>query len=263
MKQLFVKVIDKLFGKSKMICPISVEDKDYLEDCLLYLEEVFGKDLIKNKRVLLPNDKVFQKPYYGEYKDVKELLGILCSHMEINADSIELSFYKERQQIEFSEGLSTVYEKDTELTSGKYIEYEDGSIEIKIEENLLTNLPSLIATLAHELAHYKLLGEKRIDDNDEVLTELTVLIYGLGIFNANSSVISLDTWSGTTHTGWKVSGGEGYLHYKLHGFALALYANYRGDRKPYWLGSLAKDVLKIYHRSMRYIVENEKQIRFK
>lgn len=103
----------------------------------------------------------------------------------------------------------SIPEEGEELSTGRYIEDDDGYIEILVEEKQLENPLSLIATLAHEMAHYKLLGEGRTGENDEVLTELTVLIFGLGIFNANTSIVRMNTWSGNLYAGWQIQGGSG------------------------------------------------------
>lgn len=47
----------------------------------------------------------------------------------------------------------------------------------------------MIATLAHEIAHIKLLGENRMEENDEIMTDLKTLFFGLGVFNANAALL--------------------------------------------------------------------------
>jgi hypothetical protein len=45
-----------------------------------------------------------------------------------------------------------------------------------------------VATMAHELAHVRLMGEDRVQSgvwDNELLTDLTVIFHGLGIFSAN------------------------------------------------------------------------------
>ena len=63
---------------------------------------------------------------------------------------------------------------------GTYENTEDRTI-ISIETGQLKNPISLIATISHELAHHILLGENRIEENDELLL-LTAITYGFGIF---------------------------------------------------------------------------------
>ena len=46
---------------------------------------------------------------------------------------------------------------------------------------------NMVAVLAHEIAHIKLPGESRMEENDERITDLTTIFFGLGIFNANAA----------------------------------------------------------------------------
>ena len=64
---------------------------------------------------------------------------------------------------------------------------ESGNYEIFVERKNLSDPENLVATLAHEFAHIKLLGEKRLAFNDEFSTDLTTVVFGLGVFNANAS----------------------------------------------------------------------------
>ena len=148
-------------------------------------------------------------------------------------------------------------------TAGKYVEHESGLIDIMIEEGQLKNPISLIATIAHELVHVKLLGEGMINENDEYLTDLGVLIYGFGVFNANTAVTEMNTWSGVSHTGWQISGWAGYLHYKVQAFALALLSHYKNEKDLSWATYLHKEVEKCYQLSVKYIDANKEQIKFK
>ncbi len=182
--------------------------------------------------------------------------------MDVKDKEITLLFYSDPKQIEFSEGLSTV-QGDYDKSLGRYVQYDDGLIEIMVEEELLKNPFSLIATLAHELAHVKLLSDHLIEENDEYLTDLAVIIFGLGIFNANTSITRLNTWSGVSHCGWQISGGEGYLHYKVQAFALALLSNYKGEESTGWSVYLEKEIKKVFEKSLKYIRQNIDDLRFK
>ena len=81
-----------------------------------------------------------------------------------------------------------------ESASGTYENTEDRTI-ISIETGQLKNPISLIATISHELAHHILLGENRIEENDELLTDLTAITYGFGIFIGNSR-FNVSLWDG-------------------------------------------------------------------
>ncbi|ELR72436.1 hypothetical protein C900_01519 [Fulvivirga imtechensis AK7] len=204
----------------------------------------------------------FNWHFKGGEDDAHHVLRQVCQVMGVDANRLHLVFYSEPGQIEFSEGL--ISQQGHYLsTAGKYVEFENGLIEIMIEEKQLKNPTSLIATIAHELMHVRLLGDRMIEENDEYLTDLGALVYGFGVFVANAAVVKMNTWSGISHTGWQVSGGAGYLHYKVQAFALALLANYKGEQEPEWIDFLEEDVKKTYRQSRKYIEVNFESIRFK
>ena len=182
--------------------------------------------------------------------------------MDIDINQLDLIIYSEPKIIEFSEGLQS--ERGNYIpTAGKYVEHESGLIDIMVEEEQLKSPISLIATIAHELVHVKLLADGRIDENDEYLTDLGSLVYGFGVFNSNTAVTEMNTWSGVSHSGWQMSGGAGYLHYKVQAFALALLSNYKNEEDLNWVNFLHKEVKKYYQQSVEYIEHNKELIKFK
>lgn len=253
-----------MFWRNKIKCPISEADKEWLEDSLLWLEKEFGSSAIKECPITLPTKEYWDKPFSGNENDAFYVLEYVRKQMFINREvNIDLIFYSEQQPLEFSEGIISVQDENTELTAGMYIQYDKNNIEILIEKNQLKNPVALIATIAHELAHYKLLGEGRLKNNDEPLTDLTTIIFGFGIFTANTSVVKMQTWSGAYHAGWHIHGASGYLNFKLNGFALALFSSYRNENNPTWINFLENDVLKEYSKSIKYIELYPDKIGFK
>ena len=239
-----------MFWKKKPKCPITKEDKDFVEHAFTWILESFGNDILKEK-IILPKWESFGFKFSGQRNDSFLILDNLCKKMNIDSSNILLDFYSERVQVDFGEGLISKYAKNTVLSAGKYIQYDND--DILIEENQLKDPVSLIATIAHELAHYKLLYEKRVDKNNEFITDIITIIYGLGIFGANTSVVKMQTWLQGGSSGWKIKGGSGYLHFKVWGYALAYYSFLRKDTKAEWSAYLEKDVLSAFEKSVRYL----------
>jgi len=84
----------------------------------------------------------------------------------------------------------------------------------------------MVAVLAHEIAHIKLPGENRMEENDERITDLTTIFFGLGIFNANAA---FQTFADSKYYGWSQSG---YLTQMEWGYALSLFAFVREEQEP-------------------------------
>lgn len=255
------KMAWKLWSK-KITSPITEDDRNWLVESLLWYEQLLGKEFLIDQKNLTPTKGDFNRSFNGSERDARYVLRKLSSHMGIDINRLNLVIYSETTPVELSQGIYTE-RGDYTPCLGRYMEHSNGLIDIMVEESILLNPISLIATIAHELMHVKLLGDDVLDENDEYLTDLRVIVYGLGIFNANTSITQMNTWSNTTHSGWKISGGEGYLHYKVQAFALALLSNYRKDEDQEWLQYMNKEIRKIYKLSLRYIKENEESIKFK
>ena len=106
---------------------------------------------------------------------------------------------------------------------------------IRIERTTLFGRPAdLIGTMAHELAHQRLLAEHRAEADafdNELLTDLTAVYHGFGVFLANNtgrSTGELGHWPGT-----KLYRPE-YLSEPMLGYAMAHIAWFRDEDRPAW-----------------------------
>ena len=112
---------------------------------------------------------------------------------------------------------------------------------------------SLVGTLAHELAHQRLLGEDRIMSevfDNELLTDLTVVFKGLGIFLANVP----RSWDGD-HSTWPGTAlrKPEYMTGPMFGYALALLAWVRGEDRPDWQKHLRFGVRGEFRQALRFL----------
>jgi hypothetical protein len=158
---------------------------------------------IKQRKVLVPDYENFPVQYDGTARSAYDTMKIVATQMEVSFDSIELDFYdEEANQIAGAGHIFLEADKDNKNAAGLYYGMnENGKYEIFLNTKQLLDPESLVATLAHEIAHVKLLGENRIDENNEYLTDLTTVIFGLGIFNANNAFKSFRGLSGFGITG--------------------------------------------------------------
>jgi hypothetical protein len=117
----------------------------------------------------------------------------------------------------------------TAPSSGKHAQgtfsISDNEVQISYSPALLADPQRLIATFAHELAHY-LLATARTrppcdDDEHEFLTDLTAVHFGFGVFLANT-VFEFEAVSDGTRQGWRM-GRSGYLPERDIVFATALF----------------------------------------
>jgi hypothetical protein len=121
---------------------------------------------------------------------------------------------------------------------------------IAINQRQRRNPVALVATIAHELGHVRLLGEDRVTTtqrDQEQLTDLSTVFFGLGIFTANAAY----EYSQDAH-GWQTT-HLGYLGEKLFGYALAYYAGLRVEETPAWANQLDTNPASFMRQGLRYL----------
>lgn len=116
-----------------------------------------------------------------------------------------------------------------EAPNGTFRVDADGAILITYAPDLIDDPMGLVATLAHELAHYLLAAEADLveDETHELMTDLTVAYVGLGVFGANTA-FSFEQHGDAFGQGWR-SRSSGYLSPRSWAFALAVFGELRGD----------------------------------
>lgn len=133
--------------------------------------------------------------------------------------------------------------------------YEEGSRNfiIRISTSQLSEPMSLVGTMAHELAHVRLLGEGRLmreEYDNELLTDLTVVFFGLGIFLANTPR------SGESQfTKWPRSNliKPEYMTRPMFSYALAQLAWFRGEQHPAWIQHLHWNARPELRQAIRFL----------
>jgi hypothetical protein len=198
---------------------------------------------------VLPTPNFFPDPYDGSEESVRVLLDRVCGYMDVVPDLVSLQFIAE------SANLWLLNENGHYLpphAAGTYEEGEETFI-VSIHSSELDNPMGLVGTMAHELAHVRLLGERRISDDaydNELLTDLTVVFFGLGVFLANSPrnwESDYGKWPGTSLNRSK------YMSPPMFGYALAHLAWFRGEDKPGWARHLHLNARPNFKQALRFL----------
>ncbi len=252
-----------IFGKPKPT--VTPEDKEWIEDAFIWFEDQYGRDFLKNLRIVEPTKEFFNHQFTGTEADAEFALNKITEFMDIKGANIELYYFSEAPMEFEDEGV--VVTQNTEGTGtkdtyalGKYSENGPNKFEIGLELKQLKNPQSMIATLAHELSHLILLGEGRIDENQEELTELNCIALGFGIFTSNS-IFNFQQWQGTIHQGWQAN-RLGYIPEQVAAYAMAIFNNYQNNPTN-WSEHLNKGIKKMYEKNLKYLNSNENASRFK
>lgn len=232
-----------LFGSA---CPLDSQGQTWVEDRLAWLRDEFGADDLYGGPVILPTPEFFPDPYDGSRDAVFDLFDRVCGYMGVERGLLRLEFLRPAANPLFlvndgGEALPTE-------AAGWYM-----GDAIRINENEMTDPVWLVGTLAHELAHQRLLGEDRVAADvydNELLTDLTTVFKGMGIFLANSP----RHWDGN-YTYWPGTDlrKPEYMTGAMFGYALALTAWVRGETRPAWMKYVHSGVRSEMRQGLRFL----------
>ena len=231
-------------------CPVSPEEKAWMEGRFSWLSGEFGIDRLRSAPVILPSPRCFPDPYHGRPEDLTPLFVRVCGYLGLDPGRFELRLYSEadRPRLEDEGG------RPIGGTAGLY---QGGARPvIWVEYSQLADPPALVATLIHEACHDLLLGQGRLrgdEEDHEFVTDLLTVYLGLGVITANSTIREA-YWTSGNVSGWRI-GRQGYLTQPMYGYALALFAWVRGERKPPWAGEIRPDVRVPFRAGLRYLTE--------
>ena len=238
-------MFDWLFSPS---CPCDAAAKVWVEERLDWLAEEFDDSAFTGRRIVLPTPEFFPDPYNASPKSVLTLLHRVCEYMDVVPDLVDLKFTANAGNIwlvneagQYLPGAAGTY------SEGKY------KFIIRLDLSGFDDPMGLVGTMAHELAHVRLLGESRIMRevyDNELLTDLTVVHFGLGIFLANTPRnwdSDYSKWPGTNLL------KPGYMTPPMFGWAQAHLAWFRGEAKPNWARHLSGDARANLQQGIRYL----------
>ena len=232
-------------------CSISHDNRIWLEKSFSLLFDIFDREKIKLKKILIPHHSNFPIKYNGNTQTAFDTLKIVAEQMEVDIDEIQLSLYDEGANAISIRSPQDSQDNNKGNAGVYWGKQADNKYHIGLELRKLTQPEIMVATLAHELAHIKLLGENRIKANDEKLTDLTTVIFGIGIFNAN---VAFQTIKSIDSSGWRKIG---YLTQMEWCYALSLHAFIRDEKLPNWIEYLTLNVKEGFKQGERFIENNQ------
>ncbi|MDR1504127.1 MAG: hypothetical protein LBT43_16900 [Prevotella sp.] len=246
-----------MFGifRSKKYEPLNNELRKWFENSLLWLEEEFPEPKVEDRKIFLPTADNMPFIWNNDEDSVQKALKMVAGCMAIPESELELDFY-ETGITEINSGYNPIFlNNESDQVAGLYYEKDErGKYTIALDKQFVNSPEHAIAIIAHELSHVKLLGEKRIEENDEHLTDLATVLFGFGIFCANTSFQYYQSSSG-----WGYS-YQGYMNQDEWAYSLALLAYMRNEEKPDWANVLNPTLKKDFDRSLKYILDNEDEI---
>lgn len=208
-------------------CPVTDTERAWIETSLDWMVGEFGVDVL-HRPVVVPTERYFPGDYSGRPHEVHALFGRIRDYLDIPAERVTLELVEDDDNAEVMAALP-VFEGSFHGVIGQYIPADRPIIALRGSQ--ARDLRSLVATIAHELGHERLLGERRIQrsrPDHEPLTDLLTVFLGMGIFTANAAREFRRHEDGWRHR------RTGYLTERMYGYALASYAWRRDEKDPAW-----------------------------
>jgi len=243
---MLFQLLDRLFPAS---CPVDISAKRWIEYRLYWLEQEFGRQCLdRSQPIVEPTPAFFPDRYDKSPDSIQRMLARICVGMGVDVERIQLEFFTENRKLQFVNGRGQAIAG----AAGLY-EDSDGMFTIRLETSQFDDPMSLAGTIAHELAHVRLLGEHRIPRtvyDNELLTDLTAVFHGYGIFLANIP----RNWESDTGR-WPVTNLKKpeYMSGPMYGYALAHLAWFRGEAQPSWRSHLESGAKANFDQALRFL----------
>ena len=241
--------------------PLNEKERLWVDEGFDRLETMLGRERLLEAKVVLPDAEHFPDAFDRSEASVETLVHRVCEFMQIDPTRIKLEIFPDEAE-ELRE--NSLWSIQTNRPAGIYFGHEsvmeeDGRAVIALKSSVLKDPVVLVATVAHELGHLILLGDRHLDaastPDHEPITDLLTVFLGLGIFTANSAARFKHHDLGGGWHSWSMR-RLGYLPQEVYGYSLAKFAAERGEIKPEWSRHLSTNVRAYFKRSSAWLAKN-------
>ena len=218
-----------MFGIFKAKPILSKENLDFQIATFKWLLKNFGgKDFYEDTKLILPTNEYFP----SKVEDPDEIAISMFNSVKKYAGMEDWPCKLEEQDEDVNTQVAPTLAVQNAPTSpmGTFEAKENNEIVITYNPDLVNNPMQLVATYAHELAHY-LTGSGQEEppggwDNWEFATDIAATFLGFGIFMANSA-FNFNQFTEVDSQGWQYS-SNGYLSEEEHIYSLAIFLGLQG-----------------------------------
>jgi hypothetical protein len=241
-----VEMLAHWFRPRSTVDPVT---RRWIDDKLEWLDEQFA-DEQPDPATILPTAEFFPDRFDRSDDTVRALVHRVCGYMGVDPDAINVQLFDKPPR-----PLYLVDEENRAVPTTPAGTYHRGErhFVIRLERGQADEPMHLVGTVAHELAHVRLMGEGRVTGDEfdnELLTDLTVVRHGLGIFLANVPRhwdSQNSTWPGTDVPMPR------YMTTPMYGYALARLAIAREGGRPAWRRRLNPGVRAEFKSAVRFL----------
>lgn len=240
-----------LFGKSRYL------DEDVEDWCLeswaWLMRNLGGVERLKRTAFVVPTREFFPPTETEGHERAVYIFELVKRHMGMSTWPCELEPHDRPAGSQVVAQIAAVQVGPS--PSGTF-RVEQSRVVVSYAEDLLDRPRDLIATLAHELAHYLLATIKEPipggEEVHELTTELAVAYAGFGVLGANHA-FSFEQHGDAFSQGWS-SQRRGYFSERTWAFAIAVFASLKGVDVP--LERLKPNIADLTKRADRYLKRN-------
>jgi hypothetical protein len=240
--------------------PITEDERLWVDEGFSRLNRMVGWSRTQNTPVVLPTDEYFPDAWDATEVGLETLFKRVCGYMRVPRNGVELTVVPDSSELlDMLPAYSDIPEDPAGLHMGG--DEEEHPL-IAVRRSLLKDPLTLVATLAHELAHVILLdgGQLSRDAEDmEPLTDLATVYLGMGVFTANAAR-RFRQYQEDTRQGWSME-RLGYLPETVYGYALARFAKNRGEGRPPWANYLSTNLKAWFRQSAAWLERDSRPMR--
>jgi hypothetical protein len=213
--------------KSKTL--LSEADREFQVATFKWLLRNFGgDDFYKTTELVLPTKECFPSKVDSPEDAASETFDVVKKYAGLENWRCRLQVQEEDANPVVAPTLAI--QNGPSSPHGTFQATEENEVIITYNPSLASQPIQLVATFAHELAHYLTATSKEEPpggwENWEFATDITATFLGFGVFMSNSA-FSFSQFSGTDSQGWK-SSRSGYLSESEHIYALAIFIELKG-----------------------------------
>lgn len=202
-----------IFGPKKLI---DDDEWEWQLACFQWLlANTGGIEEFRKYLLIKPTREFFPSTYADKPNQAELLFNIIKTHAAMTDWPVTLRKGESNKPNSLHPGTNFVHDKTPALGTFETVKNTSGMHDVIISYNpdLLKNIESFVATMAHELSHYLLHSFNTLPpgghDMEEYTTDLCAVFLGFGLFIANNAKIT-GGFTDFDQQGWQV-GYAGYL----------------------------------------------------
>lgn len=240
---------------------------DWIFDTFAWALESFGTDVFyQHTDLVLPNDDFFPDPV-DQMDDIAEGL-FTAVRKQAGMEEWPCRLVAQEEDADPHVGPALLIQGTPGGPAGTFSMSggKNPTVEITYNPSQLSRPEALIATFAHELAHYLVHSVKTLppggEEFEEHATDLVAVFMGFGVFLSNSA-FSFSQYTDVDVQGWETY-AQGYLSESELTYCLAVFMHLKNiDRagvEPYLDRNLRK-VLKTATKEMKHLQDEIENLR--